>query len=569
MKKIRVAIIDSGINLSHNSLRQYVKVLEAAPHLQNTDDEVGHGTAVADLITRAASSDVLELIVYRLFGDSMEVRIDKLLETLRYVEKFEPDIINCSFGSIDPDVQKLLTADIKRLLGSGILIVAACNDEGHTAWPAGFQGVIRVRSGNIHSLTEWEFERSRKNTYIFRGLPQRARWKEGKYAFIGGSSFAAALCTREIVRYLSESNTSTKETVIAHLENNATKITEITAKPSDLIPWNNIQSQISKVFLYPFYKEMHAFLRFEKELSFSITGIADYRRSKNSHKCIQEIMPDAASELIINDGLPANMAPADTLIIGYLDRISQACNQDLLEAAIRQAFDQGLNVFSFLPVNSQRNWTDAFANKGLWIYVPQVEVKQVQAAIELIREKPSFNTPILGIFGTSSKQGKFTLQLSIRYELLNRGFKIAQIGTEHHSGLFGINYTFPIGYGMQTSVRIPFDLYIPYLRRILSELDEQEYDTIIVGGQSGIMSPDPYYYGCLPTELFMTSVIPDRIILMINKTDPPELIKRIESYIYARTGVKVYEKVVFETFCKDKENKIVKHLVDRMISEKG
>lgn len=39
--------------------------------------------------------------------------------------------------------------------------------------------------------------------------------------------------------------------------------------------------------------------------------------------------------------------------------------------------------------------------------------------------------PVIGVFGTSSKQGKFTLQLAMKSEFNRRGIGVDSIGTEH------------------------------------------------------------------------------------------------------------------------------------------
>ena len=183
----------------------------------------------------------------------------------------------------------------------------------------------------------------------------------------------------------------------------------------------------------------------------------------------------------------------DTLIIGYLDKASEAVQKDLLSEALTYALERKLNVFSFLPPTNYDEWKERFEVNGNWLEVPTINYNYVLEVLQKVPEKKAFDTPILGVFGTSSQQGKFTLQLALRYELQKRGFKVAQLGTEHQSGCFGIDNTFPIGYGLDKSVAMPFDFYIPYLRRVISELDKEGYDTIIVGAQSGLLSPNPYY----------------------------------------------------------------------------
>lgn len=183
-----------------------------------------------------------------------------------------------------------------------------------------------------------------------------------------------------------------------------------------------------------------------------------------------------------------------------------------------------------------------------------------------VPEKKAFDTPILGVFGTSSQQGKFTLQLALRYELQKRGFKVGQIGTEHQSGCFGIDFTFPSGYGMEKSITIPLDYHIPILRRVLSEMDKVGYDVIIVGAQSGILNPNPYYYGNIVSEFFFTATIPDRTILIKNNFDDTTFLDRTRNYIYAKTGQKTFEEFLFEELKKSDFKSLITKLTEKIIN---
>lgn len=225
-----------------------------------------------------------------------------------------------------------------------------------------------------------------------------------------------------------------------------------------------------------------------------------------------------------------------------------------------------LNAFSFLPPDQVDQWTEKFEEKGLWLEIPIINYSYALEILENVPEKKAFDTPVLGVFGTSSQQGKFTLQLALRYELQKRGYKVGQIGTEHQSGCFGIDFTFPSGYGLDKSLQIPMDFHIPLLRRVISEMDKSNYDLIIVGAQSGLLNPDPYYYGNLYSEIFCSAVIPDRVILIYSKHDENILINIIEEYIHAKTHQYVFAKISFEKL----QNNLVFH-VNKLVSrlEKG
>jgi uncharacterized NAD-dependent epimerase/dehydratase family protein len=508
MKPLKVGIIDSGIDLENAQLMQYVK---KAIYISNNNgyadksanDEIGHGTAVADLITRGMTVNDIELYVYKIFSKDDNVETEHLKLALQQAINDKINLLNCSLGTIDPFAKYELDAIVKSAVANGIVIISAWNDEDYTAWPANFEGVISVKSGEQKSQIEWYWEKNKRNHVIFRGTKQRVKWKNNSQLFIGGSSFATALCTNNIASKIVDNDlTPDIHCVEKYLDQNAVKKIEIDLERSPLIRWNEFHKKIKKAGLYPFFKEMHGFVRFRKNLDYEIGWIADFNMSKNANKSTRQVLENCEEDIFIKAGLPNEHEDIDTLIIGYLDIASEAQRKDLLLSTVEYAYQRGLNLFSFLPPVDYMMWKEKFQDRGLWLEVPIIDFEYAKKIIEEVPEKKAFDTPILGVFGTSSQQGKFTLQLALRYKLQKRGYRIAQIGTEHQSGCFGIDFTFPSGYGADKSLLIPMDFHIPLLRKILSEMDNSQYDIIIVGAQSSLLNPDPYYYGNIYSNCF-------------------------------------------------------------------
>ncbi|MCK4590234.1 MAG: DUF1611 domain-containing protein, partial [Candidatus Latescibacteria bacterium] len=140
----------------------------------------------------------------------------------------------------------------------------------------------------------------------------------------------------------------------------------------------------------------------------------------------------------------------------------------------------------------------------------------------------SIDIPVVGVFGTGPQQGKFTTQLALRRILLAQGYRIAQLGSEHQSELFGFDLTFPYGYAY--SVWLPMDAYIAYLDYKIWEISQRRRpDIMIVGAQSGTvpydfsLSPQTNY--TLPSLAFLFGTKPDAYILTVNSIDPDEYIQ--------------------------------------------
>ncbi len=568
---LRIGIIDSGIDTQDQRLMRFVEkgihVETGAMATAAYEDQIGHGTACADLITRNFTPEEIRLFIYKAFDREAHVEIPKLRRALHCVLQDEIDLLNCSIGTIDPEAKYQLQEVVKLAVAKGIVLVCAWNDEDYTTYPANFEGVISVKSGAHKNQTEWGWEQNKKHHFIFRGSRQRVRWKNGSQVFLGGSSFATALCTRTLAEQLLGRNISKQfSAMLSFLQMRAAFKREIDLNPSPVLPWNDFYRKIKKAGLYPFYKEMHSFVRFRNKLPYEIGWIADFKLSQHCGKRTDQVLENCDATLEVQHGLPEDSQGIDTLLVGYLDQASAAQRKDLLREALEYAVNHHVNVFSFLPPCEEEEWRNRFESAGLWLEIPKITHVDAIKILKSVPEKKAFDTPVLGVFGTSAQQGKFTMQLALRHEFQKRGHRVGQIGTEHHCGCFGVEFTFPSGYGAMNSLQMPLDFHIPLLRRVLSEMDKGQYDVIIAGAQSGVMSPDPYYYGCIFSEHFFTAALPDKTILMTNPSDPEELVQRISQYVAAKTGQPVFQTVCFDNATKRDFEKVVSNTVDRLLA---
>lgn len=131
----------------------------------------------------------------------------------------------------------------------------------------------------------------------------------------------------------------------------------------------------------------------------------------------------------------------------------------------------------------------------------------------------SVEQPILGVLGTSSKQGKFTLQLQLRKCFLDAGYKVGQVGSEPSSELFGMNKVIPFGYNSTTYLKE--EAFIEYINKCLYQISLEEPDIIIGGAQSG--SIPKYMFNVslynLKSIEFLLGLNPDGIVFCVNIYD--------------------------------------------------
>lgn len=136
----------------------------------------------------------------------------------------------------------------------------------------------------------------------------------------------------------------------------------------------------------------------------------------------------------------------------------------------------------------------------------------------------------MGVFGTSSKQGKFTLQLMLRSELIKRGYHVGQVGTEPTALLFGMDIAFPNGF--HATAEINREDTVIYLNKAMHDISMKS-EIVIVGGQSGIVirdegNLDNYNFNQID---FLYATQPDAVILCVNVYDDIEIIVRTKQLI--------------------------------------
>lgn len=134
---VTVATIDTGIDLSNNELRGRIKTDEFGSilgssfgSLSSVNDVHGHGTHIADLITR--EDECIKIIPFSYYIDPIFAPFfsadDSFYSALVAAINSKPDLINISGGGYGSSVKELLA--IREAESLGILIVAAAGNHG-------------------------------------------------------------------------------------------------------------------------------------------------------------------------------------------------------------------------------------------------------------------------------------------------------------------------------------------------------------------------------------------------------------------------------------------------------
>ncbi len=529
-KKVKIVVIDSGIEGNHVQLKRHsfagIAMIENGygeiELVNDYTDHLGHGTAITYLIKKVAPDS--EIFMIKLF-EKGGVEYDKLVAALELVrDHIKPDIVHLSNGIVECEDINAFRQLCRDICEQGIIIVSAFDNAGSISYPAAFDEVIGV---------DWYKECTKVNDYIFienskvnilgYGLEQRLPWIDNSYKRVGGSSFAAPLITAYIAQML-EYGIAVKDEILEELKKEAMSIR--TLSQEEEIPK---LYTIDKAIIFPFNKEIQTLSIYEDLLNFAVVGYYDYRGSKNIGKKINELTNSENTHIVKNYQSIDWSGDFDTVILGHTKEMAKYSRVDFADEFLKNCMKWKKNIFSFDKI------TDYLENineneKNIKIYTPDFQKENLPKipAGKLRR----FGKPVLCIMGTSSKQGKFSLQLKIRKILQEKGYKVGQLGTEPSSQLFGIDEVLPIGYGSDY-FKLRGENMIQSVNFLMGKIEDTNPDLIILGTQSQTI---PYsmgnimFYPIFSQEILWGSE-PDGVILCVNVHDNKDYIERTIKYI--------------------------------------
>ena len=212
---IKVAVIDSGVDVTHPSLVQLgltaladdVAIRDDGITLQVTDgdglDVFGHGTAVSWTLRKVASK--VSVGSFRVLGMNCGARDVGICEGVRQAMDRGYHILNCSFGSKSLQKLALYKEWVDEAYLKGIHVVAACNNDDYdtTEWPGHFSSVVTVNMARSQDDLAFYYKPGQLVEFAARGVNVQLPWKGGATLEKSGSSFAAPRVTGLLARVLS------------------------------------------------------------------------------------------------------------------------------------------------------------------------------------------------------------------------------------------------------------------------------------------------------------------------------------------------------------------------------
>lgn len=515
---------------------------------ENNENELlgGHAIAICSIIQKNFKQSMLK--VFPIFSnDSYETEPEVLLDTLEYIlAGSEFKLVNMSLGIeyISNEHRYRLQNLCAAIFKKGIMLVAGYSNEGAMSYPACFESVIGVSlSQKVKKHSEYFWNESSPINIIGCPHPQRVKWDTSPFVFASGSSFVTAYITALLGKALYESQSNR----LAALKMIKSKAIQQIKYPSPQLPICDID--IKNAVVFPFGKEIHSLVRFAPYLNFQLKAVYDIKYLGNVSRKVSEIIQKDlvmdytiynAEKLLYNQDF-------DTLILGHCDRIVDYLGKDFFNNLFESICKANKNIYALdaslydIFTLYKKKW-----NSKSRMFFPTIEKQNIP--LNQMGKLWRISSPVLTVLGTRSKQGKFTLQNMIKQEFISRNYQIEYLPTEPTGHLWGNKFTYPCGY--KHAINVSMDESIAVINYIMHNLDMQNPDIILTGGQSGTI---PYEmsnlaYSTLMQTAFLYGILPDAVVLCVSADDELDYIQRTVEFIEAAVDTKVIAICIFPIY---------------------
>ncbi|MBO9129138.1 S8 family peptidase [Bacillus sp. 165] len=199
-KNVKIAVIDSGVDLNHPDLaRRLTNGYNAISKNNNANDDNGHGSHVAGIIASETNNRTgiagitwyNPIIPVKVLNSEGVGSAFDIAEGIRWAVDNGANVINLSLGNYQPSA--VMEEAINYAFGKDVvIIVAAGNDNsGQPSYPAAYPEVLSV------SAVGWDKNRASFSNYgehidvAAPGVDIASTYVNGQYASLSGTSMAA------------------------------------------------------------------------------------------------------------------------------------------------------------------------------------------------------------------------------------------------------------------------------------------------------------------------------------------------------------------------------------------
>lgn len=552
---MRIAVVDSGIDPDHPRLENLrcsgvSFVQDESSHVSTVtdyEDLLGHGTASAAIIYKFCRE--AEYVAVKIFQNEL-VSSEKTLSTaISWCIENSIDIINLSLGILtNSPSEELLRVCDEAHYRNIVIVAAGHHNSNNDCYPACYPSTFGVTWGNVPDFRKHGYIPDSPIEFIAKGTIQRVATIDGGYRIRSGTSLACAYFTGIVAATLESHHKMDLTTLKRHLVDNAdrnikpiqfgrqtrqidfpaVRSNEMEAVRKQVFSSRIDQNWVGRLGVFPASeKEMRAFVELPDYASFPVTKYLDYPRKVDFRKLSLSKKEEAVSPA--TGPSPNSIESFDTLVLGYYSDQMFESNIRYGRSLVDKCLLENKNIFAFdfrLQSELQEHMRNHPYNGK--IYVPGVTQRLFDDVMKF-RYLPPVKVPVLGVIGTSNRQGKFTTQLRVKRIMENAGYRVSYLSSEPQGELFGANMTFPYGY--QSAAHIEQEKWQFFLRTYLKGVSEFQRPHAILTGTQGTTIPrgnrDLIIGNETDTLRFLIGTIPDRFICAVNPQDSIGYIRNV------------------------------------------
>ena len=205
----------------------------------------------------------------------------------------------------------------------------------------------------------------------------------------------------------------------------------------------------------------------------------------------------------------------DAVVLGHIETLQRISSMDIKSIIYDHCKRYGKNLIVFDP--------DLYPEES---FIYSIKIDEEYVVNDTFDKLNLIEAPVVGVYGTSSRQGKFTVQLFLREIFSGKGYHVGQLGTEPSALLFGFDEAFPMGYN--GGVSLEGYKAVLYLNKAMKRIQDKNPDIIITGAQSGTTLYWPgnlKHYPVHQTDM-LWGTLPDAVVLCVNTYDEIHYIQR-------------------------------------------
>jgi subtilisin family serine protease len=207
--KVRVAVIDSGVNPQFPALRGRTGRVIDCSHgpkglllddlaVGSNSDRTGHGSLVQSCLVSVAPEAQVDH--FRVLDENNVTDSSLLCYVLDHAIDQKYNVINVSLGTSSEHHLPWLVALMKRAYESNVVVVAACSNVGNWLYPATFTYCVSVNAMPATHAMQVRFHPGSVVEFSGLGVNVPIAGPADQSIFVTGSSYAAAhisgLCAR-------------------------------------------------------------------------------------------------------------------------------------------------------------------------------------------------------------------------------------------------------------------------------------------------------------------------------------------------------------------------------------